>query len=240
MIKQIEALAFAPHPDDAELGCAGTLLRLKHAGMTTAVVDLSEGELSTRGTPETRKKETEAASFLLDLDARINLKIPDGNLVNTPEHRLRIISVLRELRPRIVFLPFPRDRHPDHEHASSLIKDAAFYSGLEKIRTDPYGETQPAHRPERLYYYILSTDFEPSFIVDISDTFEKKLEAIRAYQTQFFVNVTGAPYPETYISGSGYMEAFIARARRLGFSIGKKYGEGFVPLQALEVAPTGL
>ena len=237
MNDRIDAVTFAPHPDDAELGCSGTLLRLKQTGKSIAIVDLTEGELSTRGTRKTRMEETNASSKILGLDVRVNLQLPDGNLANTMEHRLKIISIIRQLRPHVVFLPYPRDRHPDHEHASGLLKDAVFYSGLEKIPTEFDGHAQTAHRPALSFYYMLSTDFVPAFVVDVSETFDKKLQAIRAYGTQFFSGDMDAAYPETYISGAGYMEALIARARRLGFSIGSTYGEGFTPLQPLALPP---
>ena len=240
MKSRIDVLAFAPHPDDAELGCAGTLLRLKQSGRTIGIVDLTQGELSTRGTEDTRKTETQNASQILGLDARVNLGIPDGNIRNTEEHRAAIITIVRDFRPQTVLLPFHRDRHPDHEHAHILIRDAVFYSGLEKIRTTHDGTQQEAFRPKNMFSYMLSFDFEPAFIIDVSDTFETKLRAIQAYRTQFHSTEADASQPETYVSSAAYLEAFIARARRLGFLIGKKYGEGFATHQVLNLAPEAL
>jgi len=228
----LDVLAFSPHPDDAELYCAGTLLLLKQQGLRVGIADLTRGELSTRGTEENRAAETAEAARILDLHVRINLDLPDGALANTPEQRLPVVQSLRRLQPRTVLLPYPRDRHPDHEHASELLRDAMYLSGLLKLTSeDAFGVSQRAWRPSSAYYYMLSHDFEPTFIVDISTVHEKKLAAIRAYRTQFHTE-TYMEGPETYVSSPDFLAALIGRSRRLGFLIGAEYGEGFVPLQA--------
>ncbi len=231
MSPTIDILAFSPHPDDAELYCGGTLMLLKDKGFRTGIADLTQGELSTRGTLESREQETAAASSILQLDGRVNLGLPDGGIVNTPEQRVAVIRALRELRPRTVLLPWHDDRHPDHVHASELVKDALFLSGLVKVSTqDGSGAEQTAWRPPAAYYYMLTKDFEPSLIVDISEAQERKLAAIRAYATQFHTGEesTGT---QTYISTPEFLAGLIGRSQRLGFLVGGKYGEGFLPLQ---------
>lgn len=232
MDEVLDVLAFSPHPDDAELYCAGTLLLLKQQGFRVGIADLTRGELSTRGTLENRAAETAEATRILDLHVRINLGLPDGGLANTAEQRLPVVQSLRRFQPRTVLLPYPRDRHPDHEHASELLRDAMYLSGLLKLTSeDTSGAAQQAWRPSSAYYYMLSHDFEPTFIVDVSTVHEQKLAAIQAFRTQFHTGecIEG---PETYVSTPEFLAALIGRSRRLGFLIGAEFGEGFVPLQA--------
>lgn len=231
MSPTIDILAFSPHPDDAELYCGGTLMLLKDKGFRTGIADLSRGELSTRGTLESREQETWNASTILQLDFRASLDLPDGGIASTDEQREVVIRLLRDLRPKTVLLPWYEDRHPDHVHASGLVKDAMFLSGLVKYRTQyPNGEEQMAWRPPAAYYYMLTKDFEPSLIVDISEAQERKLAAIRAYATQFHTGEesTGT---QTYISTPEFLAGLIGRSQRLGFLVGGQYGEGFLPLQ---------
>ena len=226
----IDVLAFAPHPDDAELYCAGTLALMKREGKTIGIVDITRGELSTRGSRETRETEIQKASRILDLDLRLNLDIPDGNIERSLENRKRVVAVIRRYRPRLVLLPYPVDRHPDHEHASALLRECLFYSGLKKFADDDSDTPLTPYRPLRALYYMLAEDFSPQFIVDVSATFDKRLEAIRAYNSQFTMpgdeNVVNTE-PATYVSRPEFIESIIARARRLGFLAGGKYGEGF-------------
>lgn len=236
----LDILAFAPHPDDAELYCGGTLLLHKRDGRRTGVIDLTRGELSTRGTPASRAAETVEATRLLGLDVRDNLGLPDGDIVNSMENRRAVVRAIRRWRPTVVLLPWPHDRHPDHEHASVLVREAMFAAGLARIETETAdGKAQEAYRPARAYYYMLSEDFTPAFIVDISTVFEDKLAAIRAYRTQFH---TGVPIegPHTYISTPEFLQSLVGRAQRLGFHIGARYGEGFAGLQALKLEATGM
>lgn len=231
MTGTVDVLAFSPHPDDAELYCSGTLLLLKDRGFRTAIADLTLGEMSTRGTLESRAAETAEATRLLQLDTRVNLRLPDGAIANTEEQRLEVIRVLRALRPGAVFLPYPEDRHPDHVHASALVKDALFLSGLVKLKTqDSEGNEQTAWRPPAAYYYMLTRDFEPTIIVDVSAAQERKLAAIRAYGTQFFTG-TSDEGAQTYISTPEFLHGLLGRSQRLGFLVGGQYGEGFLPLQ---------
>ncbi len=238
----IQVVAFSPHPDDAELYCAGTLQALAHAGYRTGIIDVTRGELSTRGDLATRAQETAAATRVLGLAARANLEIPDGDIVNSPEHRLRAVRLLRAWRPAMVFLPYPVDRHPDHGNTSVLVREAVFAAGLAKIATDVDGVAQAPHRPSKMWYYMLSEDFTPQVIVDVSATQEVKEEAIRCYATQFWTgagDAADASAPQTYISSQAFMESLRGRARRLGFLIGTEYGEGFIAVQPLGVrAPT--
>jgi bacillithiol biosynthesis deacetylase BshB1 len=232
----LDVLAFSPHPDDAELYCAGTLLLHKREGRRVGITDLTRGELSTRGTPETRAAETDEATRLLGLDHRGNLDIPDGGIDNTAEQRLTVVRELRRLRPRIVLLPWHTDRHPDHEHASVLVREALFASGLRRIESvDAQGRQQEPHRPVRAYYYMLSEDFMPDFIVDISAVFDAKLAAIRAYRSQFHTGGAATDGPRTYISTPEFLQSLIGRSQRLGFHVGGDYGEGFAGLQPLRL-----
>ncbi len=231
----LDMLAFSPHPDDAELYCAGTLLLRRREGHRVGITDLTRGELSTRGTAESRAAETAEATRILGLDHRGNLGMPDGDVANTPENRLAIVREIRRWRPRTVLLPWHIDRHPDHEHASVLVREALFASGLRRVESfDDSGTRQEEYRPARAYYYMLSEDFTPGFIVDISDVFDTKLAAIHAYRTQFHTG-TSADGPQTYISTPEFLESLIGRSMRLGFHVGGKYGEGFIPLQPLRL-----
>src|SRR4030066_2137342 len=159
-----DALAFRPHPDDAEMGCGGLLLKLKDKGFSTGIVDLTRAELSTNGDLETREKETKEASKILGLDIRENLRLEDGNIKNDPESRLKVINSIRKYRPDLVLMPFWKDRHPDHENSYKLLKDAIFISGLKKFKTG-----NEFHKPEVVISYMLHYQFEPSFIADISN-----------------------------------------------------------------------
>lgn len=235
----LDILAFSPHPDDAELYCSGTLLMLRRAGHRIGIADLTRGELSTRGTLETRAAETAAASRVLGLDARVNLDIPDGDIANTMENRLRVIRVLRALRPRTVLLPPAEDRHPDHRHASTLVRDACFAAGLSRIKTEVDGHAQDAHRPTLLFTYQMTWDTAAELLVDISPVFEQKLEAIRCYATQFHSD-SSHEGPKTFISTPDFLEAIIARSRRLGFLIGAVHAEGLSPLQPFRAEIGGL
>ncbi len=228
----LDIIAISPHPDDAELYCSGALLMMKRAGRRIGIVDLTRGELSTRGAPELRSKESAAASAVLGLDARVNVGIPDGDISNTFENRLALIRTIRALRPGTLLIPPRADRHPDHEHASALARDAAFAAGLEKVRTEIEGVPQRPHRPARIFAYMMTWDFQPPIIVDVSGAQERKMAAIRCYASQFHTGVD-TEGPDTYISTPDFIEALVARSRRLGFLIGARYGEGYEPMQPL-------
>ncbi|MDH7515661.1 MAG: bacillithiol biosynthesis deacetylase BshB1 [Bacteroidota bacterium] len=231
----LDVLAFSPHPDDAELYCGGTLLALKRAGFRTGIADVTGGELGTLGSPETRLAGSEAASAVLSLDARVRLGIPDCDTGNTRVNRLAVIRALRALRPTTILVPPADERHPDHGRTSVLVHEAAFESGLEKIVTEVDGVPQAPHRPLRMYAYAMTWDMQvPPLLVDVSDFFERKMEAVRCYASQF--PVAGQENAaRTSISSPAFIEALIARARYLGFLIGVRYAEGFFPLQPFAV-----
>lgn len=227
----IDVLAFGAHPDDTELSCAGTLLSLIKSGKKVAVVDLTRGEMGSRGTPELRKKEAQKASEILGLHARENLGLPDTELVNNREHQKAIIKMVRHFRPHICLIPTPKDRHPDHENASALLIDAIFYSGLSKIETKgPDGKKQEHFRPSHVLHFLQHDHVDPDFVVDITDTIDTKEEAIKAFASQFNVSDPGDE-PETYISDPVFFEALRAKSAFYGQMAGYKYGEGFVYAQ---------
>lgn len=217
---EIDCLAFSPHPDDAELFCGGLLLKLKNQGYSTAIVDLTRGELSTNGNPDLRLQEAEKASEILQLDHRKNLQIPDGNIDNTLINRKLVIEVTRELRPQICLIPYWRDRHPDHVAASVLLQQALFYSGLQKINTG-----LKEYRPKVLLYYMMHHEFEPSFVVDISSVMGLKVDAIMAYQSQF--SSEGDTETETYINRPEFLNSLQIRAAWFGQQCGVKFAEPF-------------
>ena len=224
----MDVLAFGAHPDDTELSCAGTLAALVKQGKKVVVVDLTRGEMGTRGTPEIRLKEAKKAAEILGLHSRDNLGLPDTELTNTRELQLPIIERIRHYKPHICILTAPVDRHPDHGHASTLLVDAVFYSGLRKIETRGMdGKLQEPHRPHHVLHYMQDQPFDPDFIFDITETIDLKEKAIKAFATQFNVSDPGDE-PETYISDPGFFESLRARARQLGHLGGFEYGEGFL------------
>jgi bacillithiol biosynthesis deacetylase BshB1 len=226
-------LAFGTHPDDLEIACGGTLVLLARRGYRVGAADLTRGELGTRGTPEIRARETQAALRILGLTLRVNLGLPDGNIEPNQENLLRVIRLIRQHRPRLVLAPYWEERHYDHVHASRLVAEAAFYSGLAKIETG-----QASHRPFRVLYYVGRVGFHPSFVVDISATFEAKMEALRCYRSQFHHGkaAPGSDEPETLISTSYAMEVFETLSRYYGALIGAQHGEPFLMREALELA----
>lgn len=231
----VDFIAFTAHPDDAELGMGGTIAKMINENKKGGIIDFTQGELGTRGTEETRKQEAEDASKILNLTFRDNLQIPDGKISSSEENLNKVIQQIRKYRPKIIFAPYFNDRHPDHEEASKLVKRAMFFTGLPKIKTTYEGKEQEAYRPKKLFYFVLSYDFEPSFISDISETFETKMKTIRAYQTQFHIEGKKTEEPETFISSPEFVQFLEARAKMLGFKIGKKYGEPFFCEEQVEL-----
>jgi bacillithiol biosynthesis deacetylase BshB1 len=226
----IDLLAIAAHPDDAEIGCGGTMLLAKRDGKRTGVVDLTRGELSTRGTLESRATETEAASKILGLDYRVNLGMPDGNIELSRENIARLITEIRKTRPTIVLAPSREERHPDHEAAAELVHRACFYAGLEKYAP----ECGAPHRPLLLLHYMQTYALEPRIIIDVSEVFEERMRAVEAYATQFhakdpssFIPHPSSPPRETFLSQAGFFDWLRARASANGLRIGAKYGEAF-------------
>ena len=223
---KIDILAIAAHPDDAELSCAGVLLLEKKKGRTTGIIDLTQGELGTRGTAETRKKESEEASAILQLDVRENLGLRDGFFQNVEHDQLKVIEAIRKYQPEIVLCNAPEDRHPDHGRAAALINDACFLSGLRKVQTPLGGVEQEAWRPKYVLHFIQDRFLQPDFVVDISEVMDTKLESIKAYGTQF--HNPNLQEPQTYISTPDFLDSIIYRAKMMGKMIGVKYAEGFI------------
>jgi bacillithiol biosynthesis deacetylase BshB1 len=226
-MKKLDILCFSAHPDDSELCCGGTLAMLAKQGKKVGTIDLTRGEKGSRGTPESRRREAANAAKILDLKNRSNLGLPDTELENKATARSKIISKIREHRPHLCLVGAPSDRHPDHGNATKLLLDSLFYSGLIKIKTkDEEGNDQQPWRPSHILHYMQDRPFKPDFIVDISETFDLKQEAVHAYQTQFDVDDPGQE-PETYISGKRFFKQIEARARYFGHLIGAAYGEPF-------------
>lgn len=222
---KIDILAIGAHPDDVELGCGGTLAKLISAGKTVAVVDLTQGELGTRGTNFTRAEEAADASKILGLSARENLKMKDGFLQNSEEYQMQIVKIIRKYQPEIVLANAIDDRHPDHAKASKLVSDACFLSGLVKIETVGEGESQQPWRPKHVFHYIQWKNITPDFVIDISDFMEKKIEACLAYKTQFYD--PNSEEPMTPIATKDFLESLTYRAQDLGRLSGVAFAEGF-------------
>lgn len=222
----LDILVLAAHPDDAELGCGGTIARHVAAGYKVGIVDFTRGELGTRGTPEIRAAEAAASAKILGISVRENLELPDGFFQNDPESQRVVIRAIRRHRPRIVLANAVYDRHVDHGKGASLAHDACFLSGLVRIEThDEEGNPQAPWRPEAVYHYVQSQFITPDFIVDISDHWDTKMKAIRAFSSQF--HNPESTEPDTYISNPGFIRMLEARAIEYGHAIGASYGEGF-------------
>ncbi|HYJ65995.1 MAG TPA: bacillithiol biosynthesis deacetylase BshB1 [Parafilimonas sp.] len=228
-----DILAFGVHPDDVELGCSGTLIASIKQGKKVAVVDLTRGELGTRGTAETRKAEAANAAKVMGVQARENLNMADGFFQNDEENIKKVITVIRKYQPEIVLCNAPEDRHPDHGRSSKLVSDAAFFSGLRKIQTTLNNETQKEWRPHYVFHYIQDRYLKPDFLFDISDYYEQKIKAVLSYTTQF--NATDDSEPQTYISTPDFIDVIKARALMFGKRIGVKYAEGYLTTKMIGV-----
>lgn len=225
---KLDLLAFGVHPDDIELSCAGTLLVEKNKGKKIGIIDLTRGELGTRGTAETREEEARNSAKILGVDVRENLDMADGFFRNDEENQRKIITVLRKYQPEIVLCNAPDDRHPDHGRAAKLVHDSCFLSGLRKIETLNGNNNQGIWKPKYVFNYIQDQYFTPSFVIDISGVIEKKLDAIRAFKTQFFTGSENDNEPQTYISTPEFLDGIINRSKSFGKMIGVKHAEGFV------------
>ncbi|MDB5192747.1 MAG: bshB1 [Segetibacter sp.] len=225
-MEKLDILAFGVHPDDVELGCSGTLLSSIAEGKKVGVVDLTRGELGTRGTAETRDKEAADAAIAMGISIRENLRMADGFFQNDETNQRKVITAIRKYQPEIILCNALEDRHPDHGRSSKLVSDAAFLSGLRKIQTTFDGNNQQAWRPKYVFHYLQDRFLQPDFVVDISDFHEQKLKAILCYTTQF--NSPGTDEPQTYISNPEFLEGVKARAMMLGKRIGVKFAEGYV------------
>jgi len=223
---KLDILAFAAHPDDTELSCAGTLAAHVANGYKVGVVDFTRGEMGTRGTPKLREQEAADSAKILGLSVRDNLGFEDAFFVNDKKHQLAVVQAIRKYQPSIIMANAISDRHPDHGRASRVVVDACFLSGLTKVETkDDQGNKQPVWRPRAVYHYIQSIFIQPDFVVDVSDHWETKMNAIRAFKSQF--HDPGSDEPETYISSPQFMKMVESRGQELGHSIGATYGEGF-------------
>jgi N-acetylglucosamine malate deacetylase 1 len=223
---KIDILAIGAHPDDVELGCGGTIISQIQKSCSVAIVDLTRGELGTRGTAETRDKEAADAAKILGVAARENLGLKDGFFQNDEANQLKLIRLIRKYQPDIVLTNAPTDRHPDHGRASQLTLDACFLSGLPKIETSFEGKKQKAWRPKAVYHYIQAQYHQPHFVVNISEQMEQKMQAVKAYASQF--HNPDSDEPETFISKPEFMELVYARASNFGALSGFRYAEGFI------------
>ncbi len=230
---KLDVLAIGAHPDDIDLSCGGTIIKLVRQGHSVGMVDLTEGELGTRGSRDLRLREAEAAKAVLGAAIRENLRIPDGNIENTPENRIRLIRLIRTYRPDVLLIPHSMDRHPDHEHAHVLSRESCFYAGLEKIRTLEGGVAQEPWRPRAYYHFMQWFEFVPSFIVDVSEEYERRMEAVRAFRSQFFDPDSNER--STVLSTPEFMEMLRTRLEYYGDRIGKRYGEPFFSTAPIHV-----
>ena len=217
----VDVLAIAAHADDVELTCAGTLVKLAAAGRRFGIVDLTRGEMGTRGDAATREREARRAAEILGASFREFLDFGDGGLRKTRENELALVDVIRRERPRLVLTSYPEDRHPDHRRAGELVTDAAFYAGLRKIETP-----HPAHRPQQTIYFSTAYVHAPTFVVDVTAAMPTRLAAMRAFTSQF--HDPQSREPQTVLSQESFLASIEARARYFGFMIGVEYAEGFV------------
>ena len=230
---KLDILVFAVHPDDAELGCSGTILKHIALGKKVGIVDFTRGELGTRGTAETRDEEAADSAKILGLHARENLRFKDGFFKNDETHQLEVIKMIRKYQPEIILTNALHDRHPDHGKAGDLANDAIFLSGLIKVESQLDGVIQDAWRPRLVLQYIQDRYIKPDIIVDITEYMDKKEQSIRAFKTQF--DSLDNSEPQTYISSPEFLDSVTGRAREFGKQIGAKYGEGFTSRKLLGV-----
>jgi bacillithiol biosynthesis deacetylase BshB1 len=234
---KLDILAFGAHPDDVELGCAGTILKEISLGKTVGIIDLTRGELGTRGSAEIRDQEANAAAKILGVSVRENLNMRDGFFVNDEKHQLEVIRMIRKYQPEIVLCNAIDDRHIDHGKGSQLVSDACFLSGLLKIETVDNGVVQKPWRPKVVYHYIQWKNIEPDFVVDITGFSETKVESILAYRSQFYD--PNSNEPESPISSKNFLESLNYRSRDLGRLTGVEHGEGFTAERCLAINSLG-
>ena len=234
MADSLDILVFGAHPDDVELGCGGTIIAHIAKGKTVGIIDLTTGDLGTRGTVEIRKAEAAAAAEIMGVTIRENLGFRDGFFKNDEEHQLGVIKMLRKYRPTVVLANAIRDRHPDHGRAASLVYDAFFLSGLTKIETELDGVKQEAYRPAVLYHYIQFHEIHPDITVDISKYIDQKMKAVQAFKSQF--HNPDSKEPDTVISQPGFLDAVKARSMEAGMQINASFGEGFTAARNVGVS----
>ncbi len=230
---KLDILAFAAHPDDIELSCSATLMKHIDMGKKVGIIDLTQGELGTRGNIETRYAEAELSSKIMGIHVRVNLKLKDGFFDFSEENKRLIIQQIRRFQPEIVLANAIEDRHPDHGRAAKLVADSCFLAGLRKIETSYSGESQFAHRPKAVYHYIQDHNINPDFLVDTSAYLDRKLEAIKAFKTQFYD--PNSIEPTTPISGEDFFDFIKSRMIQGGRIIGVKYAEGFTSAREIGV-----
>ena len=221
----MDVLGFGAHPDDVEISCGGSIAKLVQSGKSVGLIDLTMGELGTRGSGPLRLIEASAAAEVLGVKYRENLQLGDGFFEENQESLLKVIEMIRKYRPDVVLANSIKDRHPDHARGASLVSRACFLSGLRKIETSNEGENQAAWRPKSVYHYIQDYYIDPDFVIDVSDFFEIKMASIKAYKSQFFD--PNSPEPETPISGSEFFDVLKSRAMDFGRPAGAVLGEGF-------------
>lgn len=224
--EKLDILCFGAHPDDVELSCSGTILKHVAMGKRVGIVDLTRGELGTRGTPELREEEAAKAAEILGVEERVNLEMPDGFFDLCDDNKIKIIEVLRTYQPDVVICNAPKDRHPDHGRAGQLVAESCFLSGLRKIETIMDGEIQEAWRPKKVYHYIQDRYLEPDFVIDVTPFIEEKMDAIFAYASQFYNPESDEP--ETPISSQNFIDHVKGRMSSMGRLIGAAYGEGYI------------
>jgi bacillithiol biosynthesis deacetylase BshB1 len=234
---KLDILAFGAHPDDVELGCAGTILKEIALGKTVGIVDLTRGELGTRGSADLRDQEAAAAAQILGVSVRENLRFKDGFFANDQSHQLEVIKMIRKYQPEIVLCNAIEDRHIDHGKGSQLVSDACFLSGLMKIETQLDGKTQKAWRPKLVYHYIQWNDIKPDFVVDITGYTDKKVDSILAYKSQF--HDPNSNEPESPITSKNFLESLNYRTQDLGRLVGVEHAEGFTVERYLAVNSLG-
>ena len=225
MVLKLDILAVGAHPDDVELGCGATLAKEISLGKKVGILDLTRGELGTRGSAEIRDQEAKNAATILGIEIRENLAFSDGFFINDKTHQLEIIKIIRKYKPNIVLCNAFKDRHIDHSKGSKLVSDACFLSGLVKIETQLNGKVQDAWRPKHLYHYIQWENLEPDFVVDVSGFVETKLSAVKAYSSQFYN--PKSTEPSSPISSKNFLDSIVYRAQDLGRLIGTTHAEGF-------------
>lgn len=228
MNETVDVIFFGAHPDDVELSCGGTAAKLVKDGLRIGIVDLTRGEMGTRGTPQTRKKEAAAAAKALGATFRQQLDFQDGNLQTGREQELEIIEIVRTRRPKLLIAPWPDDRHPDHTRTGRIITESWFYAGLKALETG-----LPAHRPQAVLYYLQNYMIPPSFVVDVTSHWKTKMKSVYSYKSQFYD--PKSKEPQTFISDPKFLEMIDARGKHFGALIGAQYGEAFVTKQPPKV-----
>ncbi len=230
---KLDILVIASHPDDAELGAGGTILSHTHQGHKVGILDLTEGELGTRGTPEIRKQEAKNAAELLGVSVRENVAFRDGFFANDESHQRALIQKIRQYKPELIITNAPSDRHPDHGRAAQLVKESAFYAGLRRIETQREGQSQEAWRPHMVYHFIQFYYHKPDLVVDIEPFIEQKMKALLAYESQFYNPDSNEP--ETILTSPQFFETLKGRWREMGANAHLNLAEGFVSDRTISV-----